>query len=264
MVDSKMKQYQKTRFAVPKYVVCFYWHGDRWQQKETQYETSDIGFNKHLNRVGSITKDLVSKYVNNLYEGVNRYAVTPFKFVCFTNDNLTLQAGIEVRSFPLVTTKGVLPRMFMFSKEAGLFGHQVLALDIDVIITGSLKDIMNYKGVFCVRGSFSKSEGGEGVPDGDIMSFQAGEETENLFWKPFIADVEGAESETQGRERFWVRKVIGDKADIWQKILPGQILSYKKHVKPNSVVPAGGKIVSCHGYPRPHQITDKWITEYWK
>ncbi len=247
-----------------KYVVCFYWQGDRWQDPLHLFMPSDVSYQKHLARVGSVNKELAARYINNLYEGAKRYAEEPFKFVCFTNESLELTEGVEVRSFPLVSGKGVLPRMFMFSKEAGLFGHQVLSLDIDIIITGSLKDLMGYDGTFCTRGSFSKSEGGENSLDGDIMSFQAGPETEDIFWKPFVSDIPNAEAETQGRERFWIRKVVGNKADIWQKFLPGQILSYKRHVQGRGSLPNGSRIVSCHGFPRPHQITDKWRTEFWK
>lgn len=247
-----------------KHVICFYWQGDRWQDPSKTFVPSDSSYQKHLTRVGSVNNNLASQYVNNLYEGVVKYAEEPIKFICFTNDSLDLQNDIEVRSFPIVSRKGVLPRMYMFSQEAGLFGNQVLSLDIDILITGSLKDILAYDGLFCTRGSFSKSEGGESTLDGDIMSFRAGTETEKLFWKPFIADVENAEAETQGRERFWIRKVTNNKADIWQSFLPGQILSYKRHVQREGKIPQGGRIVSCHGFPRPHQIADKWRTEFWK
>lgn len=247
-----------------KYVVCFYWQGDRWQEKDFGVVPSDASYQRHLLRVGSVTKELASRYINNLYEGVSGYSGQDFKFVCFTNDSLDLQEGIEKRSFPLVTKTGVLPRMFMFSKESGLFGHQVLSLDIDVIITGSLKDILGYDGLFCTRGSFNKSEGGENSLDGDIISFRACPYTEDIFWKPFINNLEGAVAETQGRERLWIRKVTNNEADIWQKFLPGQVVSYKRHVREIGQVPRGARIISCHGHPRPHQITDTWRTEYWK
>jgi hypothetical protein len=245
------------------HIICFYWQGDRWQEG-TSYKPSDPSFVNHLKRSGPVTRELASKYVNNLFRGASRFTTVPFKFICFTNERLNLDSSIAVRPFPLITTKGVLPRMYMFSKDAGLFGSQVLCLDIDVIITGALDDLLNYRGMFCTRLSWTRGE--ETLIDGDIMSFRAGIATENLFWDPIQKDVANAERISGGgRERFWVRHVMGGHADVWQKEVPGAVCSYKHHVVPNKKqIPEGTKIVSCHGYPRPHQIEDKWRTEYWK
>ena len=139
----------------------------------------------------------------------------------------------------------------MFSRDAGLFGHQVLCLDIDVVIVGSLKGIMAYNGLFCARSKFV--EGMEHKLDGDIMSFQAGEETERIFWKPFIKDIDAAVRLTQGRERYWYRHVANDTADRWDEVVPGQIVSWKRHIRLGRLT-AKMRIVSCHGSPRTHEI----------
>ena len=253
------------------YVVCFYWEGDRWQTPDYVQDKGHENLQQvNLKRLGQITDDLPARYINNLYCGVKRFAKGKFKFVCFTNKNLQgLDGGIEVRDLPMVTKHGVLPRLYMFSKEAGLFGHQVLCLDIDVVIVGSLKDIMEYDGLFCARSKFQP--GAEHKLDGDIMSFQAGEETERIFWKPFIEDIDAAVQLTQGRERYWYRHVADAIADRWDRILPGQIVSWKRHVRLGVLTPQI-RIVSCHGSPRPHEIIGKtrqvrkfkWIESYWK
>lgn len=245
------------------HIICFYWQGDRWQEKEGHRPT-DTSYQNHLRRSGTVSKELASKYVNNLYEGVCRWTKTPFKFVCFTNENLDLSEGIEKRGFSMLTTKGVLPRMYMFSKEAGLTGAQVLSLDIDLIITGSLDDLLSYNGMFCTRKSWTRGE--ETLLDGDIMSFKADEKTESLFWNPIVAATPLVEALSGGgRERFWVRHVMeGKHADTWQDLFPGQVVSYKHHVRGKKGIPNNTRIISCHGHPRPHQITDKWRTEYWK
>ena len=246
----------------PIYIVCFYWQGERWQEKAVDPTkiTEDESFRRHLMRVGKAPIELVCRYVNNLYCGINKWAVEPFKFICFTNSDLEVDKGIELRPFPMLTQMGVLPRLFMFSREAGLFGNQVLSLDIDVIITGSLEDIMNYDGMFCVRERWLRRE--RHLPDGDIMSFRAGRETEKIFWDPFVSDIEAAEASSTGRERFWITKMIGDRWDNWQDIAPNQIVSYKNHVLRDGLQDA--RIVSCHGHPRPHCIDTKWREENWE
>src|SRR6056297_2340299 len=102
-------------------VVCFYWIGDRWHGDDQAHD-----------------------YVNALYNGACANLYLPFRFICFTNEGPwfteKLRKGIEVRSFFIPANCGVLPRLFMFSTESGLMG-QVLALDLDIVITGSLDDI---------------------------------------------------------------------------------------------------------------------------
>jgi len=241
-------------------VICFYWQGDRWQ--EDGFSVENNPFDHHIKRVGQVSHDLPARYVNNLYYGVKRFATQEFKFICFSNQKMELDSDIELKTFPMLTERGVLPRLYMFSEASGLFGHQVLCLDLDVVITGSLKDIMAYDGLFCARSKFRRGE--EYKLDGDIMSFRAGKEVEERFWYPFVQDVEAAERLTLGRERYWMRHVAGDIADRWDKVAPGQVVSYKRHVKQKGKLPPKARIVSCHGSPRPHEVKDNWIKEYWK
>lgn len=242
-------------------VVCFYWEGERWQEdKVNPFEiTEDPSFRRHLLRVGKAPLDLVTHYIENLYHGIEKWAARPFRFICFTNADISVNGNIELRDLPMFTSKGVLPRLYMFSEEAGLFGHQVLSLDLDVVITGSLKEIMEYGGLFCVRERWQRKE--RHLPDGDIISFSAGKETQEIFWDPFIADVKAAENFTKGRERYWITKMIGDRWDNWEKIVPGQIVSYKNHVLRDGL--QNGRIVSFHGHPRPHMVSDDWRVENW-
>ena len=150
----------------------------------------------------------------------------------------------------------------MFSEKAGLFGSQVFCIDLDVVVVGSLKNILEYDDLFCVRTAFAPGEGH--LIDGDIMSFTAGVPTEDIFWKPLIANVRDAEIKSMGgRERMWIRHVASDIAQTWDQIAPEQVVSYKRHVRGRDL-PKNAKIVSCHGYPRPHQINELWRTENWK
>lgn len=245
----------------PMYVICFYWQGDRWRSDLSTTSTTDDKFKGVLQRTGAVSLSLASQYINNLFHGVKRFAERPFKFICFTNEQLEVHSDIELRPFPLLTEVGVLPRLYMFSPEAGLFGHQVLCLDIDVVIVGSLKQMMEYNGLFCTRSKFKPSE--KYKIDGDIMSFRAGNEAATLFWDPFIANIDQAVQRTRGRERYWLRIVAAKFADRWEKEAPGAVKSYKWHVRRNKTVPIGASIISCHGLPRPHQIKDEWIKEYW-
>ncbi len=223
--------------------------------------SSDPSYKRMLDRAGPVSLAMASQYVNNLYKGVKKFASRPFDFICFTNESLKVEEAIELRQFPLHTRRGVLPRVYMFSEEAKLENRQVLCLDLDVIIVGSLKRIMAYEGPFCARSKFKRGE--EWKLDGDIMSFKASKETSDLFWAPFIKNVKQAEIVTQGRERYWIRHIANDFADRWDSIAPGAVLSYKRHMAGKKVLPERATIISCHGFPRPHQVYDNWLKELW-
>jgi hypothetical protein len=150
----------------------------------------------------------------------------------------------------------------MYSREAGLMGHQVLALDLDIIVVGSLDHIMSYDGLFCARSKFKP--GCQDQLDGDIISFQACEETERMLWHSFMEDRERAEEWTRGRERWWYRNAVGDKADRWNLFAPGQVVSYKWHARIQGHPPKNARIVSCHGRPRPHRLRERWAREHWR
>jgi len=244
------------------YVICFYWEGERWHSNPNVSESADPSFRRMLQRAGNVDLKMASHYVDNLFHGVSRFANRPFKFICFTNEDLQVDKSIELRRFPLHTDRGVLPRVYMFSQEAGLENRQVLCIDLDVVVVGDLSPLMNYEGLFCARSKFKPGE--EWKLDGDVMSFRAGEEADRLFWQPFIKDVDAAVKLTNGRERYWVRHVADDFADRWDKVAPGAVLSYKRHMIKRSRLPEEAVLVSCHGTPRPHQIRADWIKDYWK
>jgi hypothetical protein len=248
-----------------KCVICFFWQGDRWRSKAFNDGGKVNHLAHHLRRVGTIELRQAAIYINRLHAGVKRNTSEDIPFICFTNEPLSLNSGIEVRPFTPPSPHGVLPRLYMFSESAGLFGYQVLCLDIDVVITGSLDDILGYDGMFCARAKFKKPKNkGDIKIDGDIIGFYGCKQNEARFWTPFIKNRRAAEDLTLGRERMWIRHVLGNEsADIWQNLFPGQIVSYKRHVRGKGI-DKNMRIVSFHGKPRPHQAGDAWIKRHWK
>jgi hypothetical protein len=219
-------------------VICFYWLGTRWRED-----------------------DLGSTYVNKLYRGVRRNLSTPHRFVCFTNEPKGIECETRPHSSP--SWLGCLPRLWQYSEESGLTG-QVLSLDIDLIIVGSLDDLASYRGEFCVRSKFR--HGHQWKADGDVIGFKAGGYSKRL-WSAFAEDPVRVEQLTKGMERYWIRYITKNECDRWDKWWPNQIVSYKRHIRRNKLkddVLAEARIVSCHGRPRPHEINAAWIEEHWR
>lgn len=218
-------------------IVCFLWHGDRWTKQDNGVE-----------------------YVNRLFRAVSRNLTLPHRFICLSNLDVTFDEGVEVLPLNAPSWKGCLPKVTMFNPELKLQG-QVLSLDIDVVITGSLDDIASYRGDFAVRSSFQP--GKEHEMDGDIVGFKVGFGVDKI-WTPLFEDPRLAEIQTGGRERYWYRQQLGTKnMDRWQDLYPNQLVSYKRHVAKVGLKKEA-RIVSCHGKPRPHELKQRWAKQNWR
>lgn len=231
------------------HIICFLWAGDRW----------DSAFASLYG----------PRYVRRLARAVRRNLSVYQKFVCFTNINFPLkdvEDYVELRFLPTTGLRGCLPKSFMFAPY-GLSGiepgTQCLALDLDVVITGNLDEMSSYSGELCVRSKFRQDQ--QHKADGDIIGFKADPFLSSLLYDPLVANSANIEMSTGGRERYWLREQHECK-DRWQNLFPNQVVSYKRHVRPNqNKVPQYARIVSCHGRPRPHELLRlPWVTRNWK
>lgn len=216
-------------------IICFLWNGDRWDGKDRGPE-----------------------YVNKLYRATQRNLSLPHRFICLTSNPDGIQKEIECIPLHSPSWKGCLPKICMFNPNLGLKG-QVFSMDIDIVITGSLDDMCSHTGDFTVRSKFKPGE--EYKLDGDIVGFKVGYGIDNI-WKPFKENPKRVEELTGGRERYWYRHAVGE-CDRWQDLFPGQLLSYKRHIR-NKPLPKNTRIVSCHGNPRPHQLSHNWAINNWR
>lgn len=214
-------------------------------------------------------RGLGPEYVHRLFRGVQRNLTLAHDFICFAQEPEKLTGSpFEVRKLQSPSWKGCLPKLYAYSPDAGLDYERVLILDLDNVITGSLDDIAGYDGQFCVRAWFKGWDQGlrdchahPELIDGDMISFRPSEISDAL-WRHFSENVTDVEKDTSGRERYYLRGQLTP--DLWQDILPGQIVSWKNHMRSVNALPAGARIVSCHGNPRPHEIREGWIKEHWR
>lgn len=215
-------------------IVCFLWHGDRWDDSVDGVE-----------------------YVNRLYRGMKRNLSLSFGFICFSTVEGIYDSGIDVREFDSPSWRGCLPKLTVFNPDHNFQGRVVMC-DIDCVITGSLDEMFSYDGDICLRAKFIDLT----IPDGDLVGFRAGFGVKEI-WQQFKDNPLYVADFTGGRERYWYRETVPH-ADLWQQKYPGMLLSYKRNIRPK-----GGlfgpevKMISCHGKPRPHEIKESWIKEHW-
>lgn len=208
------------------------------------------------------------EYVRRLYHGVQRNLSYPHRFVCYTDVICDMGEGIEVRLNPFSYWPGCLPKLFAYSPDASLKGR-TLILDLDNVIVGSLDKMADYSGPLAVRAWFKGYDQGKKVPDGDMISFEAGSDYAKKIWLRAVKDPVQMIEDTGGRERYFLRDL--PRLDLWQDVLGAKsILSYKNHVRGGRKIPKETCIISCHDGGgrqqtcRPHQLKEDFIREHWR
>lgn len=97
-----------------------------------------------------------SKHVNVLFAMVHQHYPRPFRFICITDDAEGLDPRIEampipvgaIHESPLHNPQGpsfpnCYRRLWTFSREATILGERILSLDIDVVILGDVRPLVD-------------------------------------------------------------------------------------------------------------------------
>ena len=197
------------------------------------------------------------EYVNNLQAMVRRHLSLPHRFVCFTDD----PSGLACETLPIPAG---LPTWW---GKVAFFGHplpgRLLYFDLDTVIVGGIDDFARYDGPFCVIKPFYRDWG---YASG-VMSISA--DFGRDVWDKFRRNPQAAIAHCQrhadppwnnGDQR-WLELTV-PRADYWQDLLPGQLVSYKVHC--GAALPPGARVVCFHGKPDPHEVADTWVREHWR
>jgi len=134
----------------------------------------------------------------------------------------------------------------------------LLYLDLDSAVVGDLSDLAGIGRTAIMRDVYRPS----GLQS-SIM-FLA-DRDRGPVWRSFVADAARWMHRFRGGgdqaflERVWRNRLPA----IWQDQLPGQVVSYKVHVRPaqrpgrefgNGSLPDGARVVVFHGKPRPWEV----------
>lgn len=97
------------------------------------------------------------EYVNKLYSMVKRNTRRPLRFICFTDNNNGIDPEVEVRDLPPISLPPEMinkpwRKVSLWQRELSDLTGQVLFLDLDVVIVGSIDDFFDYRpeSSFCV------------------------------------------------------------------------------------------------------------------
>lgn len=159
-----------------------------------------------------------------------------------------------IRTLPLTYDwPGWWSKMELFRPE---MSGDIVFMDLDTSIVGSLIDIVSVNQLAMMRDVYR--------PDGLQSSIMyLPEAARERIWAEWIDRPQHWMSVfREGGDQAFLERFWRDHASRWQDLLPGQIVSWKSHVRQalhndecgNGSIPNGARAVIFHGKPRPWDI----------
>ena len=178
------------------------------------------------------------EYVTRLRDGVARHLSIPHQFLCFTDDPVE---GVECSPLPMD-----LPGWWA---KVGLakVGTPMLYLDLDVIITGDLREVAEWEGFGIIKDWYLPGF------NSSVMKFTGDEDD---IWRAFEPSVM---SRIKTGDQQWFTMMRPD-----AKTFPAEWFPSYKGMSDHGSPPSGTKAVIFHGNPKPHDIKEGWVPELWR
>lgn len=221
-------------------------------------------------------------YVNKLYNMVSRNLTIPHRFVCLTDNPDDLAAGIETKklqlNFEYCWTKLELFKDGNFAEE-----ELCLYLDLDIVITGNIDDLVTFKtdeqfiGLYdwySTRNPFFNSSvmrfygnSATKIINALIKKLEDGQVRWDREYDKYLGSLDKVvlwEGNTRyGSDQEWISRLVYPKKELKRHCFPDPwILSYKKHGRER--LPRGCKIMVFHGFPKPHETDNDYVKEHWR
>lgn len=220
-------------------------------------------------------------YVNVLHAMVERHLSPPFRFICLTDDTDGIEQNVECRPLPAIELGGTPPhhgwrKVSAFSPELHDLEGQVLFLDLDMVIVGSLDPFFDFPGRFCIIENWTQR--GSGIGNSSVFRFEAGAHLP--VFEAFCADAASI-VRAHRIEQAYLSHAVGGMT-YWP---PEWCRSFKHHclapwplrpwVRPR--LPKGARIIVFHGDPKPVDAARgvwpgrrrrlrpaAWVAEHWR
>lgn len=178
-------------------------------------------------------------WVERLFRGFARNLTEPFQFVLFTDRCREYEEPIKQVVMPTLGAGGYGDCVLPYSLNLPM-----ILVGLDTVIAGNIDHLARY----CMTGQtlmLPRDPFRPQIACNGVALVPAGMEN--------VANTNNGENDMD-----WVRSFphlyIDDK---W----PGQVVSYKGHVKAKGLGDA--RIVYFHGLEKPHQIDETWLKTHW-
>lgn len=180
-------------------------------------------------------------WVEKLYRGFARNLTRPFRFVCFTDRPREFCEPVEQEPI-----RGRLD--YSACIEPYRLGEPMILVGLDTVITGNCDALADY----CMTAERFA------VP---LDPYNPRQVCNGVALVPRGHERIALEHDGQTNDMEWVRRFSPAVID---QVFPGQVASYKVHVKPRGLGDA--RIVYFHGLEKPPEIyqTTPWVREHWR
>jgi len=223
------------------------------------------------------------EYVNRLRLMVTRHLTIPHHFVCLTDDPSGLDPGIHIVPLPASTLEFCWAKLWLFSPELAPPGSTLLYLDLDVVITGGLDELLQYRSDLDFVSVLDWNRWWNPQFNSSVMRFIAGAHTDlsthfgeavtagklvkRREWDAYLKSqdkvVYRCGLRRYGSDQEWISMKLRELGKLGERSYPRPwILSYKRHCRKR--VPSGCKVIVFHGEPKPHEVRDNHIVEHWQ
>jgi len=207
-------------------------------------------------------------FVNRLYSMVMRHTARPTRLVCYADQNDGINPNVEVYPLPFIE----LPewprwkpwrKVSLWQKELEGISGEVLFLDLDIVVTGSLDGFFDYKpGHFCVARNWTSRER---IGNTSVYRFTVGSHT--YLYDRVMADWQSVFNRHRNSQTFISREITDMEfwPDEWCKSFKHSLLpSWPLNWFMVPELPPGTKVVAFTGKPDPDEaMVGRWPHKRW-
>jgi hypothetical protein len=214
-----------------------------------------------------------SKHVNVLYAMIRRHYPRPYRAICITDDAEGLDPGIEALPMPVRFDNIKSPhgerfpscycRLWSFSREATILGERILSLDIDVVILGDLRPLVDREEDFV---GWCDQRFGWGKIAGGVYLLRTG--THPYIWEdfdPLVSPAQAAAAGNRGSDQGWMSFKMYPPPGKWDNGAGLTKINWTPHSRQ---APQGVRMVFTSGAKPPWSKEAKhsypWVKEHWR
>lgn len=198
------------------------------------------------------------EYVARLKSMFARHLSLPHMFTCYTERPVE---GVDC--LPLPTEYGSWWCKLGAFKPGVVTGPAILC-DLDMVFVGSLDWVADYLDcdLACIENWGSKLHQGPLYEDEISSAFMVwnGNGATDAIWNQFEGERTIKRLHPHGDQTFITEVMRGKLTLIPQE----RIASYKRHCRDAGGPPKAASVVAFHGFPRNHEVDDKWVKDAWQ
>lgn len=237
------------------------------------------------------------EYINRLYRGVRKHVLGDLRFICLTDDRFGIRPEVETIDYQpgpfeerlrsavqKASRHGPMQKLAM--QRQGLVPEldgPLLALDIDVVVTGPLDNLFTYApGKVGMRRAWAAPSRWSGLANGSACLFDPSRH--HYLYDDIARDTEACVLKANGSEQSYVSWAAHDHGDL--AFFPDRwCASFKYDCRPmrplNLILrprlPADARLVFFHGRPKMAEAVSgywsdplhstrsaEWLTEAWR